>query len=68
MVQLSKLIKELIEEIEELEETSTTGNVAGYDTAKAFGGGSPAGKAKARKNSEQAGYKLVGKLEDGDRR
>lgn len=66
MLRLSMLIKELLEEIEELEETSTSAATPGYQTPNAFGGGSAAGKAKARQNSEQAGYKLIGKLEDGD--
>lgn len=61
MTSLMQLLKELIEE---LEETSTSAATPGYDSAKAFRGDGEAGKTKARKNAQQAGYVIVGKLDD----
>jgi hypothetical protein len=57
-----KLIQELVEE--ELTETSSTSNVAPYNTPFAFRGNSAAGKAKQKKNATQAGYEVVTGRED----
>ena len=66
-----KLFKELVKELtlelldeESLEEITTTGNVAGYSTPKAFG----KMKKKRKKNIEkQTGYKFVTEaLDDKD--
>lgn len=59
--EIRQMIREMItEEIErELDEISTSGATPGYMTPNAFAGPGPSGKAKMKKNSEQAGYKLV---------
>ena len=60
---IKKLTLELLDE-ESLEEITTTGNVAGYSTPKAFG----KMKKKRKKNIEkQTGYKFVTEaLDDKD--
>ena len=60
---IKKLTLELLDE-ESLEEITTTGNVAGYSTPKAFG----KMKKKKKKNLEkQTGYKFVTEaLDDKD--
>lgn len=68
---MSKSIREIIREaiineLEELEETSATGNIAGYNTPGAFRGNSPEGKAKQRKNANQAGYTMVERPDEAD--
>ena len=57
---VKKLTLELLDE-ESLEEITTTGNVAGYSTPKAFG----KMKKKRKKNIEkQTGYKFVSEAVD----
>ena len=57
---LSELIDELIQEVEqELEETTTTGNVAGYNTPFAFGKNRKKDKNKEKETATQAGYTLA---------
>lgn len=62
MDRLRRVIRELIEQ--ELEEISTSAATPGFQTPHAFRGKSEAGKKKARKNAEQAGYKIVGKIDE----
>jgi hypothetical protein len=66
---IRQMIREMInEEIErELDEVSTSAATPGYMTPNAFAGPGASGKAKMKKNSEQAGYKLVGEGTDDDR-
>ena len=45
----------------EIEEMSVTGNVAGYDTPKAFSPNEKAFNAKTKDNAEQLGFKVVPK-------
>jgi hypothetical protein len=55
---LKKIIDELVQEVEkELEESTATGDVAGYNTPKAFSRKSD--KERRKKNATQLGYKLV---------
>jgi hypothetical protein len=54
---LRKLIKELIDE--ELDETTSSAAAGPYNTPFAFRGNSAEGKAKQKKNSNQAGYEMV---------
>lgn len=62
---LRKLIKELIEE--ELDETTSSSAAGPYNTPFAFRGNSAEGKAKQKKNANQAGYEMVkGQTDDAD--
>lgn len=56
---LNKIIDEILEE-EDLDEASTTGNVAGYQTPKAFSGKRKMDKDKEEENATNStGYKIV---------
>jgi hypothetical protein len=59
---LRKLIREIVDE--ELTEVSTSAAAPGYQSPHAFRGNSAAGIKKAKKNAEQAGYKIVGKIDE----
>jgi hypothetical protein len=55
---LKKYIEELVQEVEkELEESTSTGDIAGYNTPKAFSRKSD--KERRKKNATQLGYSLV---------
>ena len=59
---LNKIIDEILEE-EDLDEASTTGNVAGYQTPKAFSGKRKMDKDKEEENATNStGYKIVKEL------
>ena len=56
---LNKIIDEILEE-EDLDEASTTSNVAGYQTPKAFSGKRKIDKDKEEENAiNSTGYKIV---------
>ena len=67
-IKTKKLFKELVKKLtlelldeESLEEITTTGNVAGYSTPKAFGKTS---KKKKKNLEKQTGYKFVSESVD----
>ena len=58
---LKEYLDELIQEIEkELEEATTTGNVAGYQTPKAFSDKGKSDKKRKKKIATALGYSVVG--------
>jgi len=62
---LNKYISELIQEIEkEIDESTTSGNVSGYSTPKAFSDNGSKDKNKKKKIATQLGMKLVGKVNE----
>lgn len=61
---LKNYIDELISEVEkELDESTSTGDIAGYETPNAFSDGSDATKRRKKKIATQLGMQLVGKVE-----
>lgn len=55
---LKKIIEDIVKEIEqEVEESTSTGNIAGYNTPNAFSRKSD--KERRKKNATQLGYSLV---------
>ena len=62
---LSKYIDEIIQEIQsELDESTSTGNIAGYETPSAFSDGSSKNKKLKKKIATQLGMQLVGKVDE----
>ena len=62
---LNNFIEELIQEIEkELDESTTSGNVSGYSTPKAFSDNGSKDKKHKKKIATQLGMKLVGKVNE----
>jgi len=57
-------IKEIVEEeLDDLDETTLTGDIEGYNTPFAFGGGRESDKKKRKKYSTTStGYKIVKEL------
>ena len=62
---LKKYISELIQEIEkDIDESTTSGNVSGYSTPKAFSDNGSKDKKHKKKIATQLGMKLVGKVNE----
>lgn len=59
-LKLHSTLAEIILEVEkELEESTTTGDIAGYETPNAFGAGRKKDKEKTKKTATQAGYTIA---------